>query len=205
MKTINLQLLGISFLLIFFSNTITAQDPVYWNGNEDENWFNEFNWDDGIVPDEFTTVYIPPGMSNYPDLTEEYDGVDCDVIFIETDQFSGAGSILGNENLFTGNGAYVDTYISGGQWQMISAPVCCQYADVFYWGGDPKVYLTRFDEPSNSYVYITSQVYILEDMTGYMVWIDDSLSGFFNTYSGELNYGYFTRDDLTRTAPGPDN
>jgi len=203
MKTKKLRLPGILILLIFFSNIITAQDPAIWNGSVDENWNEDLNWDDEVVPDEFTTVYIPYGMSNYPDLTDDFG--ECDVLFIETDQFTGTGTIMGNENLLTSNGAYVDTYITGGQWHMVSAPMCCQYADVFYWGGDPKVYLARFDEPSNSYVYITSQVYVLEDMTGYMVWIDDDLSGFYNTYSGELNYGLFERSDLTRTAPGPDN
>ncbi len=203
MKTKKLRVLGISILLFFFSNIITAQDPATWTGNDDEDWNNTANWDNGIVPDDLTTVYIPSGMSNYPDLTGDYG--ECDILFIETDPYSGAGSILGNENLLTGNGAYVDTFITGGQWQMVSSPVFDQYADVFYWGGNPDVYLTRFDEPTNSYIYITDQLYILEDMTGYMVWFDDDQSGFFNTYSGELNYGYYSRDDLTRSAPGPDN
>jgi hypothetical protein len=37
-----------------------------WNGNISTNWFTTTNWSCGIVPDQYTDVIIPGGVSNYP-------------------------------------------------------------------------------------------------------------------------------------------
>lgn len=40
-----------------------------WTGAADTNWFNTANWSCGSIPDQYTDVIIPSGLSNYPVLT----------------------------------------------------------------------------------------------------------------------------------------
>lgn len=37
-----------------------------WNGNTNTNWFVAANWSCGLVPDQYTDVIIPGGLTNYP-------------------------------------------------------------------------------------------------------------------------------------------
>jgi hypothetical protein len=37
-----------------------------WNGNISTNWFVASNWSCGVVPDQYTDVIIPGGLTNYP-------------------------------------------------------------------------------------------------------------------------------------------
>ncbi len=39
-----------------------------WTGNAGTDWFNPANWGCGGIPDAFTDVVIPPGLTNYPVL-----------------------------------------------------------------------------------------------------------------------------------------
>ena len=40
----------------------------FWNGSADSNWFNASNWSCETVPDQFTDVVIPGGLSRYPTI-----------------------------------------------------------------------------------------------------------------------------------------
>jgi hypothetical protein len=44
--------------MVRFTNT--------WNGNAGNDWFVATNWSCGKVPDPFTDVVIPGGITNYP-------------------------------------------------------------------------------------------------------------------------------------------
>ncbi len=37
-----------------------------WNGNSNNNWFDATNWSCEILPDQYTDVIIPGGITNYP-------------------------------------------------------------------------------------------------------------------------------------------
>jgi hypothetical protein len=50
----------------------TATEPLankVWTGNFDTDWNQTSNWNDGIVPTNADSVYIPAGRANYPVLT----------------------------------------------------------------------------------------------------------------------------------------
>ena len=108
-------------------------------------------------------------------------------------------------NLYNSEGltyavAAVDTYITGGQWHMISSPLWFQQISTFYLDGSPEVYITRYDESTNTYVYISDLNFTMEDMTGYMIWVDGEDQLF--TYWGFFNEGYYEKANLSRSAPG---
>ena len=202
MKTKNLQSICLAVLLLLLSNGISAQEYTEWNGAIDEDWNKPDNWNGGIVPDATLTAIIPDGtLANFPDLTD--DSGECQEIVLSADA-NGPSSILGNENLVA-DYAQVDTYITTGQWHMISPPVYGETASLFHFPGI-DTYLTYFDEPSNSYVYITDVSTPLYETEGYMLWIEDpDALAYLPSYFGDLNYGYYETDFLTRSAPGPDN
>ena len=202
MKTKNLHFIFFAVLLLLFNNTIIAQEYTEWSGAVDGDWNNPDNWDGGIVPDATLTAIIPDGnVPNFPDLTD--DTGECEEIVLSADA-NGPSSILGNENLAV-DYAQVDVYLTTGQWHMISPPVYGETASLFHFPGI-VTYLTYFDEPSNSYVYITDVSTPLYETEGYMIMIEDpNALAYLPSYIGDLNYGYFETDLLTRTAPGPDN
>jgi hypothetical protein len=46
----------------------TLGQPGVWTGLLSENWHDPLNWDDGVVPDEETDVYIPVAVPYYPEV-----------------------------------------------------------------------------------------------------------------------------------------
>jgi len=55
-----------------------------WNGSVDNNWNNENNWEMGVVPKTVSEVFIPSGLSNYPEIDSE---VSCRKIRLENGAF----------------------------------------------------------------------------------------------------------------------
>ena len=47
----------------------TLRFKTLWTGTSNTNWFNAANWECGVVPDQYTDVIIPSGLTNYPVLT----------------------------------------------------------------------------------------------------------------------------------------
>lgn len=47
-------------------NENAVRFTAVWNGNASNNWFVGANWSCGIVPDQYTDVIIPGGLSVYP-------------------------------------------------------------------------------------------------------------------------------------------
>lgn len=183
-----------ALFFISFTTCGFSQDYTFWDGYYSDDWFDEGNWSDGL-PNESVDVIIPAASFTYPAV---YEPAECYAVYLEADEYGPANLYL-YENLnyyFAG----VDTYIKGGRWHMISSPMQFQLLETFYLSGSPEVYVTRFDEPTNSYVYLTDLNYELEDMTGYMIWVDGSDEIF--TYFGYFNEGYYEHPYLTRTSPG---
>ena len=46
----------------------SSGQPGLWTGIVSKNWHDPLNWDDGMVPDEETDVYIPAFVPNYPEV-----------------------------------------------------------------------------------------------------------------------------------------
>jgi hypothetical protein len=49
-------------------NTVTLRFTKLWNGSVSTDWFNTANWGCGQLPDQYTDVVLPAGLSNYPVL-----------------------------------------------------------------------------------------------------------------------------------------
>ena len=47
----------------------TVRFTSVWGGSANTNWFTPANWNCGLVPDQYTDVVIPGGVSNYPFVT----------------------------------------------------------------------------------------------------------------------------------------
>ncbi len=166
-----------------------------WDGSEDGDWNNPDNWDNALAPNAGADVLIAEiTRASFPDLTSSTG--ECNNITLEAN-----ASILGNGNLTVNGTAYVQTSISTDQWHMVSPPVNGQKAGVYHQGGDPKVFLTDYDEATETYNYIEDLNTDLTNMQGYMLWINSART--FITYSGTMNNGSFgSTDNLTRNTSG---
>jgi hypothetical protein len=168
-----------------------------WTGAVDNDWHTGGNWSQSAVPTSAVNVVIPTGLDNYPTLSVNGN---CNNILLQANG-TGIASILGNDLLTVAGTAVVQTNITNDQWHMVSAPVGGQIAGLYYLNGTPKVFITEFDEPTNSYQYITDLSTPLEDMVGYMLWVND-FAQIYN-YVGTMNSGTFgSADNLTRLDQG---
>ena len=162
-----------------------ATNGVTWTGASGSTWNSTANWSTTSIPTSSTTVVIPTGLTNYPTLSS---AGSCKDILLQADA-SGMASILGNNNLSVSGNAYVETYISADQWHIVSSPLGSQQTGVFYLNGNPKVFIMEFNENANDYSYIANTNVSLQDMTGYMLWVNSppaSSDGRIFTYIGSL-------------------
>lgn len=56
-----------------YSEEFTLKFYSSWQGSANNNWHNAANWSCGVVPDEFTDVYISTEAPNYPSVSSTAD------------------------------------------------------------------------------------------------------------------------------------
>ncbi len=118
--------------------------------------------------------------------------VDGDML-IQSDA-TGTGSFIDNGTL-TYTGATVERYLSENRWHYVSSPVENATAGVF-----TSIYLRSWDEPSETWSYITNVGTGLNEMQGYAAWASSAYTGDATVeFSGTLNSGNFSMN-LTNTA-----
>lgn len=185
------------------SAAISAWSYNTWFGNTNGDWNTASNWDTGIVPSASNDVYIPAsGVANFPELNAS-SNAECDNITLEATPTERA-SILGNQYLTVNGISKVQSYISADKWHIISPPVINTNVGFFALGGDPKVYLTEFDEASETYNYLTDPTTLLDEMQGYMLWVCDE--DHLYEYSGSMHSGTNgSTDNLTRNTSSSGN
>lgn len=141
------------------------------------------------------------GMTVEGDVT--VDGtltIDSGSPFIITSNASSQGSVI-NRGAVTGN-ANVECFTTSGKWHGISAPVDNQTATVLYQGGNPDVWIKYYNESDRTYSYVGDISTDLEDMKGWMLWIDGSEDIKFK-FDGAVRTGTVgTIDNLIRTSAG---
>lgn len=174
-----------------------------WTGANDADWNTSDNWNTNLVPDQVSDVIIPAsGISSYPVLSSSSTG-DCKNIILEATSTNQA-SILGNQYLDVSGIAKVQSFISADQWHIVSPPVENTNVGFYSLGEDPKVYLTKYEEEAETYVYLTDPSSTLNEMQGYMLWVCDSDHTY--EYTGNMNYGTFGfTDNLSRNNSGSGN
>ena len=167
-----------------------------WTGsNNDNDWFNENNWDNGI-PSTSSDVTIPAGLTYYPTIDEL---ASCNNLVIESD-VSGDGSLIGQENIFVYNNVTVERYVTAGEWHGISGPLDNDDFNSVYLNGSPEVWAMSYEESDNSYDYITDLGVDLGDAKGWMVQIEGSAAQTF-PFSGDLRINDVGPIALTNSGP----
>jgi hypothetical protein len=133
-----------------FSLILTGIDmppaATAWNGSAGEEWYNPANWSNG-VPGAGTSVTIPGGISNYPDINSQ---AVCQNIAIAM-----GASLLDHGNLIVTGAATVQCELTGSSraWHLISSPVASQAIDPGF-TADPATSYDFFTwhEPAGSWV-----------------------------------------------------
>lgn len=78
-------------------------------------------------------------------------------------------------NTAPSNTITVNRYFTAGEWHLFGVPVSGITANNLYLNDSPDVWVTSFDEASNSWNYITDLGYELNQNIGYMYWIDGNV------------------------------
>lgn len=105
----------------------------------------------------------------------------------------GPGSLIHNN---TGVKATVERYLTANTWHYISSPISNAYSNVFY-----DIYLTEYDEPTETFTYIVPTNVPLTPMKGYGAWASDVWTGTTTVaYAGLLNTGTQNAGVLTNSG-----
>lgn len=75
-------------------------------------------------------------------------------------------------NTAPANTITVQRYFTASEWHLFGVPVSGITANDLYLNDSPNVWMTSFDEPSNTWNYITDLAYELNQNIGYLYWID---------------------------------
>ncbi len=190
----------------FFENTITGGD-----------WDDVANWSLGSIPDEHHKVTVDVGS----EVTAAGTASAMSVVVNPEAQFTltgtlnvtgdftiksdatGDGSYINNGGTLTvGGTTTVERYAVNGQWHGLSSPVIGATFATTYFGGNPKVWVKEYNEPTNDYTYLTDITAPMGDMTGYFTWIQTSGTPQTYTFEGGLRTGTVTSGLLNLTNTG---
>lgn len=178
-----------------------------WTGDVDANWNDAGNWTNGVPTAGLNAAIGDVTPNAFPVLGGGSGGA-CNDLFIGSganvtiaptatltvngsfDNWSGSagltiqsdatgtGSLLHNS---AGVSATVQTYLSGGQWHGVSAPINNALSGVFL-----GIYLEYFVEATDTWEFIIPEDVSLPAGSGYYAWYADNITV---TYDGELNNG----------------
>lgn len=180
---------------------------VTWQGTTDTDWDTKANWDNGFIPDISMDVTIPSatnspviGTGSYAycwNLTVDAAGS----LTIASDATGQGGLYVGGTS--TGN-VKVNCYTTTGKWHGMAASVSGQTANALYLNGNPDVWMKYWNEGDTLYHYITSLSEPLDDMKGWMVWVDSTgLTDTTFTFEGALRSGTVSpTESIVRSQAG---
>ncbi len=190
----------------FFENTITGGD-----------WDDAANWSLAEVPDEHHKVTVDAGsevtaagtasameVTVNPEAQLTLTGsLNVSGDFTIKSDATGDGSFINNGGTLTvGGTTTVERYAVNGQWHGLSSPVIGATFATTYFGGNPKVWVKEYNEPTNDYTYLTDITALMGDMTGYFTWIQASGTPQTYTFNGGLRTGTISSGLLNKTNTG---
>lgn len=168
----------------YYSNTV-------WTGNSSIDWNTALNWTNG-VPSQYLDATIPNGCTNYP-LVGPTSNATSNNLIIESNasvDIAYRGSFI-NHGAITNSGSlnyYLD--IPSEEWHLIAMPGA-HMSDMFYFNGDPWIYLQSYITSSDGWDPIVPTNTSLSAGTGYSAWVEqDGESG-----------GSFSNQTVTYTNP----
>jgi len=108
------------------------------------------------------------------------------------------GSLINNGTV-TGD-VDVECYTTAGQWHGMSAPLDDQIANTFFLNYNPVVWMKSYNEDDKTYDWVTDLDTDLDDMTGWMIFIDESTDQTYN-FNGAVRTGTIgSANNLIRTS-----
>jgi len=122
-----------------------------------------------------------------------------DDFLIESDA-TGTGSFI-DDGTLSYSSATVQRYLSEDQWHYVSSPVTDATSGVF-----TSIYLRSWDEPTETWSYITSTTAPLNEMQGYAAWASTAYTGATTVdFTGLLNTGNYSMSlsNTTGTSAPP--
>jgi len=176
-----------------------------WTGAaRSTSWATGGNWSDG-VPTSSTLVRLPATATVIVDAA----GAECDDILMKTGAtltVNTDGTLTSNGGIYnytgnsgvvvqsssSGNGSLIEyrygntlmtvqCYTTAGQWHSFAAPVSGLTANDLYIGDSPGVWIAEFNESTLDYTYITELTEPLDDVKGWLLWVEETVSD--HTYS----------------------
>jgi len=167
-----------------------------WGGATDNGWAEAANWD-VQVPDATVNTLINASASNFPTLSATGN---CKDITLES-YSGGDASLMGQSYLTVAGTTIVQRYTTAAMWHGISSPLSGADFNSLYFNGSPDVWGMSYNEPTNDYTYASSLSTPLEDMKGWLVWIDGSTAQTFD-FTGSLRSGtQGTVDNVVNSVP----
>jgi len=179
-----------------------------WTGATDNDWYTASNWDDGMVPQEYSDVTINAGLANYPTIVDP--GAKCDSIILKSN-ISGNASLIDNGNLTVNASAIVERYIpqytGEAGWHYLSSPVAAQAiqpefvadppssSDDFYKFSEPDYLWLSVKDNSGNWNTSFEDNFVVG--RGYNVAYAENET---KAFAGELNVGDFTFNGSTNPA-----
>ena len=180
-----------------------VEDPgsitTIWNGNG--NWSEDQYWSNG-VPYEITNAIIESGTVAVDMSGKTYDitvvptasvtinsgeslSVDGDLV-LESDG-TGYGSFIDDGTITIGGEVTVEKFISADQWHYISSPISNGKTGIF-----TGLWLDYWDEPSSSWITVTSTTEDLLAGAGYKTWASSGTTGDVTLeFKGIMNTGNY--------------
>lgn len=189
-------------VIILLSVIWTPENNINGDDNSKRDWNNPLNWNEEIVPLEYSTVYIPGTASHFPFLTsaEKYA---CHHIYLMH------GAEVGQPQFLTYNKASVQMNfgvadpdhsddlnehlafsakrsrgnLERNKWHMLSAPLQRMVSGDFSLGGYPASYMRKFDakQPESGSVltgnwtqYYNSGIIEFEPGEGFILWMNET-------------------------------
>jgi hypothetical protein len=200
-------------------NWVTSAAPVPYYTTQDGYWSSDGIWASGqLAPiNDWAQVNIKNEVTlgadeTIKDLTIANTGaltidnsytltMDGEIL-IESDA-TGTGSIIDKGSLVY-TSAEVERFLSQDRWHYVSVPVENPTAGVF-----TSIYLRSWDEPTETWSYITNVNTGLNEMEGYAAWASSAYTGDATVlFSGTLNTGNYamalTHTSGTTAPPGED-
>jgi len=180
-------------------------------------WDVASNWSMGMIPTEDHVVTVDGGVETTASSNAEAYSVtialdgqltltsSLNVIgdFLIQSDATGDGSFINNGGtLNVGGTTTVERYAVNGQWHGLSSPVMGAKFDVTYFGGNPEVWVKKYNEPTDDYTYLVDTTALMGDMTGYFTWIQTSGSPLVYNFEGDLRTGTISSPVLNKTNTG---
>ncbi|MDR0798797.1 MAG: hypothetical protein LBN18_03445 [Dysgonamonadaceae bacterium] len=192
--------LYIDEIIVSNSSTLRASIPAYWQwtGTSDGNWNNRANWTNNVPAFESTNVFIPGGLANYPVLLTDQPRpiIAGDITYNDCKDLTlGYGAQISRLDRLNYDKARVqmnlkttDTnpFIELGRWYMLSMPIQGVVSGDIAFGGEPSVFLRKFDaagSTANSYIsgkwtnYYTSNQIEFAPGEGFILWVNGPSNG----------------------------